>query len=68
MSATFLCDLIEFLTGLRKEFAEQRELWTNMEAEYRQIFEKDIENRGVQCGNLDYYIRGLKERLDRIEI
>ena len=68
MSAKDLYELLEFLRSLRKEFAEERELWMNVEDKYRGMYEKDIEKRGVQCGNLDYYIRMIKERLDRIEI
>lgn len=68
MSVKDLVELLDFLRRIRKEFAGERELWMNMEERDRRLFEKDIEKRGAQCGNLDYYIRMIQERLDRIEI
>ena len=68
MSVKDLCDLREFLRAIRKEFAEERELWTNMDDKYKGIYDKDIEKRGVQCGNLDYYIRMISDRIDEIKI
>ena len=68
MSVKDLCDLRDFLRTIRKEFAEERELWTNMEEKYKGMYEKDIEKRGIQCGNLDYYIRMISERIDEIKI
>lgn len=69
MNARELYEHIEFLTNLRKEFAEEREIWLSTESDtLRQAFAKDIEKRGIQCGQLDYYIRLFKERLEGVEI
>lgn len=69
MTAKDLFELKELLLVIRKEFAEDRERWMNSESEsLRKAFEKDAERRGIQCGNLDYYIRVISDRLDAIEI